>query len=90
MSDGIGVSLKPEPTAKPIQPEIDMEPQFETTPIEPIGNSDKLFDEYMVWIKKQRMSEQPFGAMSLEIDLIDKFESYKVWAVKQIKIVLGK
>lgn len=88
-------SINPEirdttPTPEPIQPEPNPEPKFETTPIEPIGNSDQLFDEYMNWIKKQRMSEQPFGAMNLEIDLIDKFESYKVWAVKQIKTILGK
>jgi len=90
MSDGVGVSILPSRATPEPTPEPNPEPKFETTPIEPIGNSDQLFDEYMVWIKKQRMSEQPFGAMSLEIDLIDKFESYKVWAVKQIKIVLGK
>jgi hypothetical protein len=82
--------IKPEPTPEPIQPEPNPEPKFETTPIEPVGNSDQLFDEYMNWIKKQRMTEQPFGAMSLEIDLIDKFEAYKVWAVQQIKKTFKK
>ena len=78
-----GIQAQPTPEPNP-------EPKFETTPIEPIGNSEQLFESYMNWIKKQRLDEQPFGAMSLEIDLIDKFEAYKVWAVKQIKQVLGK
>jgi hypothetical protein len=78
-----GIQAQPTPEPNP-------EPKFETTPIEPIGNSEQLFENYMNWIKKQRLDEQPFGAMSLEIDLIDKFEAYKVWAVKQIKQVLNK
>ena len=90
MSDGVGVSVLPSRATPEPTPEPNPEPKFETTPIEPVGNSDQLFDEYMNWIKKQRLDEQPFGAMSLEIDLIDKFEAYKVWAVKQIKQVLGK
>lgn len=82
MSDGVGVSLIPkQPTPEPTpEPKLD-QPTGQPTP-------EQLKQQFLEWIKQQRLTPCPFGNMSLEVDLINKFEAFKVWAVGQIKTLM--
>lgn len=82
ISDGFGVSLIPStPTPEPIKPKIEIAPNPTNANPNPVVQKMEWFE----WLKKQKLTETPFGHFELDDAIQKNFKIFTDWALATIQ-----